>query len=195
MIGILPGSTLEADIVGAETVRRVIRPLFAAGGLTLSQTAAVSGAEPHDIQNWVKRGFLTKPVGRMYSCDQLCRVIMIRMLRESLQLERITDLLRYINGHLDDESDDALPDSELYGYLLEILVRSGALTGVCDPARLAAVTDEVVSSCYTEKYDGAADRLRLVLRVTVTAWLSARIRRDAETLIASMDLTKGASHV
>ena len=80
----------------------------------LSQVTAITGLEAHTVQNWVKRGFLTSPVGKKYSLRQLCRILNIHMLHGAMPIDRICKLLSYVNGHLDDESDDMIDDSQLY---------------------------------------------------------------------------------
>ena len=46
-----------------------------AGGMVLGQIASLTGLEPHTVQNWVKRGFLSNPVNKRYSCNQFCRIV------------------------------------------------------------------------------------------------------------------------
>ena len=58
--------------------------MFLAGGIVRSQVSAVTGLESHMIQNWVKRGFLSNPVNKRYSCRQFCRIAIINMLKTTL---------------------------------------------------------------------------------------------------------------
>ena len=104
----LPGSTIEAESLSAESADRLISPMFLSGGLMLSQVAALTGLEPYTIQNWVKRGFLPPPQNKRYTIRQFCRILLINMLKDSFQLDTVCSLLSYINGHLDDESDDII---------------------------------------------------------------------------------------
>lgn len=81
----------------------------------LSQVTQVTGLEPYIIQNWVRRGFLAPPKQRKYTRRQLSRILMINVLKSTLSIEQICKLLSYINGALDDEGDDTIDDTELYG--------------------------------------------------------------------------------
>lgn len=98
MISRLPGTTLEVDLSRENAADALLSPMFLTGGLVLSQVAQLTGLEPYTIQNWVKRGFLPPPVKKKYSRRQLCRIFIINMLRDSMQIERICRLLSYVNG-------------------------------------------------------------------------------------------------
>lgn len=174
----LPGSTLcfdEAFPQGAETL---MAALFAGGDLMLSQVSHISGLEPYVIQNWVARGYLPPPVNKKYSRRQLSRILIIHMLRSVLPLDRITSLLSYVNGHLNDESDDTVDDARLYIWLIDcICARPGG-----EEAALRRCLEE-----YQEPFPGARKRLEQVLRIMVTANASAELKKQAEALIAGLD--------
>ena len=42
-----------------------------------------------------------------------------------MQIDRITSLLSYINGHLDDERDDLVSDAELYNDFVNLIIACG----------------------------------------------------------------------
>ena len=86
----------------------------ATDGLTLGQVCALSGLEPTTVQNWIKRGFVPHPVRKKYHQRHLARILLIDRLRESMRIDRVGELLTYINGDADDESDDLLPEEDLY---------------------------------------------------------------------------------
>ena len=121
MVNKLPGTTIEISLQGADSARELLDGIFMAGGLVLSQVSGLTGLEPYIVQNWIKRGFLAPPVHKKYSKRQFCRIAVINMLRDVIQIEKITSLLSYINGRLDDESDDIIDDSELYFYYIDAL--------------------------------------------------------------------------
>ena len=109
----LPGTTVPADpdrLDGAEAL--------------LSQVARLTGLEPHMIQNWVRRGFVSPPQSKRYTRRQFSRILLISMLRGCMQLDKICALLSYVNGHLDDESDDLIDDWRLYGYAARLIVQA-----------------------------------------------------------------------
>ena len=126
MINRLPGTTIEIAVSDTAEAKSVLDNIFMCGGLTLSQVASLTGLEPYVIQNWVKRGFLAPPVKKLYTQRKFCRIAIINMLRNVLMIEKITDLLSYINGRLNDESDDILGDNELYLYFIECVSACGS---------------------------------------------------------------------
>ena len=93
MIDRLPGTTIEIAVSNADGARSFLDNAFVCGGLMMSQVARLTGLEPYMIQNWVKRGFLPPPQKKLYSKRQFCRIAIINMLREGLQIEKITGLL------------------------------------------------------------------------------------------------------
>ena len=120
----IPGTTLTAQERSGQQVEGLFRAMFLPGGIALSQVSAVTGLDGYMIQNWVKRGFLAKPQNKRYSLRQLCRIININMLKGVLPLPDICNLLGYVNGQLDDESDDIIDDSELYFMFVRLAARS-----------------------------------------------------------------------
>ena len=90
MAATFPGTTIEVSKLEQGSSRSLFDGIFATGGITLSQVSIMTGLEPYLIQNWVKRGFVTHPQGRVYSREQFARIIIINMLRESLQIEKIS---------------------------------------------------------------------------------------------------------
>ena len=123
MRDVLPGTTVEADLRRPDAADMLLSPLFLTGGLMLSQVSQLTGLEPYVIQNWVKRGFVSPPERKKYSRRQFCRILFINMLKDVLQLEKICQLLSYVNGALADESDDLVDDSYLYICLVRLLGR------------------------------------------------------------------------
>ena len=174
----LPGSTLSFEDAYPRGAETLVAALFTGGGLMLSQVSHISGLEPYVIQNWVARGFLPPPVNKRYSRRQLSRILIVHMLRGVLPLESIVSLLSYVNGHLDDESDDTVDDSRLYIWLIRC---------ICTPPE---AEEEALKQClaeYQEPFPGAARRLEQVLRIMVTANAAAELKNKAQTLIDGLD--------
>ncbi len=116
-----PGTTIECSMLERGSSRVLFDGIFATGGITLSQVCIMTGIEPYLVQNWVKRGFLTAPRGRVYSRDQFARVIIINMLKQALQIDRICGLIKAISGVPNDKSDDLVSDEELYHIYVDML--------------------------------------------------------------------------
>ena len=178
----IPGTTLVGLRQEADRIDCLFQSLFLAGGLTLSQVASVTGLEPYTIQNWVKRGFLPSPRNKRYNMEQLCRILNMNLLKATLPLEEITKLMAYLNGNLADESDDLVDDTMLYFFFVRLAARARYIGGeqTWDDA-LAEVT-----ASYCEPVPGARDKLIKVLKIMLTAWVSGRIKAEAEEMITQL---------
>lgn len=175
----IPGTTLQIDKQGADRTEEMFRSMFLAGGMVLGQVAQITGLEPYTVQNWVKRGFLPAPQNRRYSLSQLCRVIQINMLKNALSLETVCDLLRFINGKLDESADDIIDDATLYFLFVRLAARARELDSpqVCSEALAEAL------SGYKEPVPGAKERVEKALRIMLTAWIAGRMRQEAEQML------------
>ena len=176
----LPGTTIQADLSRPDGAEAVLGPMFLTGGLTLSQVTTLTGLEPYVIQNWVRRGFLSPPQQRRYSRRQLCRILIINMLKDVLQLEKICSLLSYVNGQLNDESDDLVDDSYLYEKAVWLIAQS-------EDSRAAAQETGGRLKEALKDYPGtpeARERVERVLIVICKGYLSARLKAETEELIS-----------
>lgn len=181
----LPGTTIEISKIEHGISRTMFDGIFASGGITLSQVCIMTGLEPYMVQNWVKRKFVSSPQRRVYSPNQFARIVIINMLRESLQIDSITSLLKHINGTLSDESDDLIGDSELYHMYVDLFAECGG--SFYDTAATQAAIERMTSA-----YDGPDEtrrRLFEVLEVISYARVSVHARHKAERLLAAFDLT------
>jgi len=179
MTWMIPGTVLHADRKDAEYIPQQLEALFFGGGITLSQVTSITGLETHTVQNWVKRGFLTSPVGKRYSLRQLCRILNINMLRGSMPIERICQLLSYVNGTLNDESDDMIDDSRLYFMFVKLAAR---LKELKDYEEAGKMLDAYLAD-YEEPVPGARERVRKVLKIMLTAYLAARMMQETEKML------------
>ena len=179
---IIPGTTLEGLRGNADRTDGLFQSMFLAGGLTLSQVSSITGLESYTIQNWVKRGLLTSPVHKRYSMNQLCRIIHINMLKSILPMEQICGLLSYVNGQLDDESDDIIDASELYFLFVGLAAQVEACS---EPSERERIIRKALAS-YKEPVPGAKERVEKALRIMLTAWMAALMRQQAEEMIANL---------
>ena len=182
MMWTIPGTVLHADRAEATHISQQLEALFFGGGITLSQVTSITGLEAYTVQNWVKRGFLTSPVGKRYTLRQLCRILNINMLRGAMPIERICRLLSHVNGQLDDESDDMIDDSQLYFMFVKLAVRMKELY---DPKTAEEMLETYLAD-YEEPVPGAKDRVRDVLRIMLTAWLAARMMQETEKMLSAL---------
>ena len=183
MATVLPGTTIEVTGIEKGVSRRFFDGIFAAGGITLSQVSVMTGLEPYRIQNWVKRGFVSSPQKRQYSRNQFARIAIINMLHDTLQLDRICDLLSYINGRLSDESDDLIGDSELYHLYTDMIADTGGIITSQQTIRQAAAK---ALAGYAEPVPGARKRLENVLQVMAYAHYASIARRAAEETLSHL---------
>ena len=178
----IPGTVLTGAREDVENSIRQIEGMFLGGGMIRSQLASVSGVEAHDIQNWVKRGFLPGPVNKRYSINQFCRIVIINMLRSAMTMEKICSLLAYVNGRLDDESDDLIDDTVLYFMFLRLAARARHIGGKDNWD--TAIAD--ILKDYLEPVPGAKDRIDQVLRILLTAWVGVQTIRRAEQMLSAL---------
>lgn len=180
----LPGTVLSVDADRPQAAEEVFSSLFSAGGLVLSQVTQVTGLEPYIIQNWVRRGFLAPPKQRKYTRRQLSRILMINALKSTLSIEQICKLLSYINGALDDEGDDTIDDTELYGAFVLVAgsVQKHGLTSESEMNRLIA--DGLKD--YKESIPGAKERIEQALRIMITAWRAAQLQTKAQSMMNAL---------
>lgn len=172
----IPGTVIPVDLTQDPHIEERIKGMFLGGGMMLSQITAITGQEPYTVQNWVKRGFLPAPENKRYTLRQLCRIININMLKDVLMMEDICGLLQYINGNLGDESDDLIDDSQLY-FLFIRLAECHARTRT--PFESDIYLDEVLQE-YQEPVPGAKDRVAKVLRIMLTAWAAAQMKKKSQ---------------
>ena len=179
---IIPGTVLSEQRESAATIDKQFNAMFLGGGVMLGQVSAITGLEPYTVQNWVKRGFLSPPERKRYTLNQLCRILNINMLKNILPMERIVGLLTYINGHLDDESDDIIDDSALYFMFVRLAAQA---VSIHDPQEWEdCIENELL--CYSEPVPGARERVGKVLRIMLTAWAAARLRQKAEDMLNNL---------
>ena len=177
-----PGTTIEVTKIEKGSSRVLFDGIFAAGGITLSQVAVMTGLEPYMIQNWVKRGFVSSPVKRLYSKQQFARIIIINMLKESLQLEHICELIREIEGVISDPDDDLICDSELYHRYVDML--SEGISSLNDSEVSSAA--EHATADFVQKQPSGKRRLERILQVMFYAHVAADMRRKAEEIFSTL---------
>ena len=185
----LPGTNIQMDLQGGQDYRRTFDAVFAiTGGIYLSQLSEMVGVPGATLQNWVKRGFVTNPVNKRYTRRQTCRIILIALLRHSLQIEEIILLLRSINNNLADEQDDLIDDSDLYLYFCDVMFSQPSLdylSGDLLRSRIAGATEQfpvLNPACRPEDLA----RLRQVLEVIALSYQAWQVREQALTTLQNI---------
>ena len=175
----IPGTVLRIERDNADGVEEMFSSMFLAGGMVLSQVASITGLEPYTVQNWVKRGFLSPPQHKRYTLQQLCRILHINMLKSVMPLDRICTLLEYINGKLDEESDDIIDDAALYFLFVRLAARSKQLD---DPAAWKQAMEEALCN-YREPVPGARERIEKCLQIMLIANIASKMAQTAERML------------
>ena len=98
-----------------------------------------------------------------------------------MQLDKIAFLIQYINGSVDDRSDDIVRDSVLYDYICKILDKLMTFE-VCSLGSIREAIDEITED-YEEKILGARERLSKALEIIVIAYYAALIKRHSDSLL------------
>ena len=182
---LIPGTKLTKSDMGNVTGLEFLSKVFyISEGVMLSQIREVSGIDGSTLQNWTKRGWVANARLKKYNIDQVAHILIINMLRSCIQLDHIAFLLQYINGKINDTSDDIIRDSVLYDYIcriLETLTRK-------DVATKASITEVIRDqiSDYKEAMAGARDRLANALEIIVTAYYAALIKRSSDEMLANL---------
>lgn len=168
----LPGTKIASEEITPNSAEILLNNVFLCGGLTLSQVATLCDIELYTVQNWVHRGFVSSPVNKKYSRRQFCRLVIINMLKDTLSLQYIAKMLSYINGSLNDESDDTVADDVLYIRFVSLLCSMRE-----DNADKAYEKAEIIS-------DGN-ERLKKVLAAMYLAYRSSELKKKATEIIGT----------
>ena len=178
---LIPGTTMKFSEQARESAFSLISPVLeATGGLTLSQLSKLTGLEGTTIQNWIKRGWVSATKGKKYSEKQILRILLINMLRKAMKLEDIANLMRYINGDVEDTSDDIVEEVLLYDMLCRIIFKAE------DGYRFSpdAVRELISAEIDAHKCDIAnAEKLSKAMFVLVMGYHSGRLKAVMEEVL------------
>ena len=182
---LIPGTKLKKNDMGNVTGLEFLSKVFyISEGVMLSQIREVSGIDGSTLQNWTKRGWVANARLKKYNIDQVAHILIINMLRSCIQLDKIALLLHYINGKIDDRSDDIIRDSILYDYICRIL-ETLTQKDVCSTASIKEVIAEQIVD-YEEVMEGARERLANALEIIVVAYYAALIKRRSDEMLAEL---------
>ncbi len=157
--------------------------LEAADGLTLGQVCAVTGLGASTIQNWVKRGFVSRPVGKKYHSRQLARILLINALRDCMKLESIGELMELVNGDANDTGDDIISEEQLYDFLCEII--AAADEKAPSFGELLPLIREVTRD-YSSESPENRQRLEKALEIMALAYTAGRYKQEADLRFNSL---------
>lgn len=174
----IPGTVVPEGGAIRAGMFALLRPMIAAtNGLTLAQVCAITGLESSTVQNWVKREFVAHPENKKYYERHLARILIISMLRDSMKIDDVGELMRMINGDATDESDDLIPEPELYDCLCEII---SAGTPDQSEDEMRSLICAAIGHYHT-RGDEAKERLTVAMMVMVSAYYSSVFKKNAES--------------
>ena len=181
----IPGTKLKKSetehLTGLAFLKKVF---FVSEGVMLTQIRDISGIDSSTLQNWTKRGWVTNAKLKKYNIDQVAHILIINMLRSCMQLDHIAFLIHYINGDVEDTSDDIISDSILYDYICRILERISAQEEIALNS-IGEVVEEITVD-YVEPLDGARERLNRALEVIVVTYYSALLKGHTARLLETL---------
>jgi len=176
-----PGSIIEKNhLSGKEFLDGMFNGV---SGLVMSQIKEFTGLNTPAIQNWVNRGWISHPIAKKYNQDQVARILIINALRETMSLENVAKLLFYVNGVAGDKTDDIIPESELYGYMCEIIFSEAT------DQTLNAHVDEIVKN-YKERKEGDGVRLKTALKIVYLNCVAGKYICRAERILNELNVKK-----
>ena len=184
---LIPGTILNRRSMGDATGLDFLSKIFyLSDGIMLTQIREISGIDGSTLQNWVKRGWVENSKLKRYDIDQVAHILIINMLRNCMQLDKIAFLVKYINGNVDDKSDDIICDSLLYDYICRILDKLTKKSGENTFETLRECIEKVTTS-YEEKVTGAKRRLDNALEIIITAYYSSLLKKAVDEKLAQLN--------
>lgn len=183
----IPGTILNRDKMdGATGLEFLDKVFFITDKIMLAQIREITGIDGTTLQNWLKRGWVGTPNKKSYTKEHLARILIINMMRDTMQLSRIIFILQYVNGK--SEEDKIVKESVLYGYICKVLDRlseNGEISG----AGIDGIISDVLSD-YEEPVSGAGRRLSVGIKVITITYYSALIKAEAEAILDSLGAEK-----
>lgn len=179
----IPGTVFSIQKMDGATGGAFLDKVFyITSGIMLSQIREITGLDGTTLQNWVKRGWVSSPAKKTYSKEQLARILIICMMRDTMQLSRIAYLLEYVNGT--GAEDKIIDEAVLYDYICRVLamVLDGQSQGLVKVDEyIARVMEE-----YEEPVGGAARRLKGAIKVIVLTYYAAIVKAEADRMLDSL---------
>ncbi|MBQ7336891.1 MAG: DUF1836 domain-containing protein [Clostridia bacterium] len=181
----IPGTNLKKEEIGGLTGKAFLRQVFfVSDGVMLSQIRKIAGIDGSTLQNWTKRGWVANSHSKRYNMDQVAHIFLINMLRSCMQLNHIAWLIEYINGDVEDSSDDIISDSDLYDEICTLLDRLSKCE-VCTGEIIRRLASEQLSA-YQAPVDGARERLLNALEIIVVSYYASLVKKSADAMLREL---------
>lgn len=171
----LPGTVLDFPSRDNGDYFGIIAPIFKSfNGITLSQVKELTNLTTATVQNWVKRGYISSPKNKRYEKNHLLRIILINSIKGGMKIEDVQKIMVYINGNVEDTSDDIISDEELYNRFCSV-IKLCQKTSFTDETAIKNAIGTVLEN-YTGPMESSRQRLQNALYVMLCAFVSARLR-------------------
>lgn len=169
-----PGTIIESH---GTSGKNFLQGLFVAGNIMMGQICQLTGLSTPTLQNWINRGWISRPKGKKYDINQVARLLIINSLRNVLRLEEIDNLLLYVNGEFDDTSDDIIDESHLYYYICDIAMN--------DNFSFITLEDDVERAIenFEEKFGFEKYKLKKALLIITKIYIATNLIDDAKGLL------------
>ena len=179
----LPGTSIEINDLTRGSSGQLFDNIFMTGGITLSQVCIMTGLEPYLVQNWVRRKFLSPPKGRLYSQSQFSRIAIINMLRESLQIEQICELISITSVDLSNDSDDIIKDDQLYHKYVDMLCDEDL--NLSDRRSIEAAADRAAAE-FDDDLPVSKKQISRILQVMAHAHFASVLKQRAQEIFVDI---------
>ncbi len=178
----IPGTVMEREKMGNVTGLEFLDKIFfVTDGIMLAHIREICAIDGSTLQNWTKRGYVASAKNKKYDKNQLARILIINMMRDTMQLDKISQILAYVNGKVNDTADDIIPEAELYGYLCTIIDQLVEDELPSDADNIHDLITRALKG-YEEKTAGAKKRLERACSVIILTYYAALIKQKADSL-------------
>lgn len=171
---VIPGT--EKDFKNENEFESFLKTIELTDGLSLGQVCSITGNDPFVIQNWVKRGYVARPVKKKYHEKQFARILMINSLKDAMKIEDIGKLMQLVNGDVEDETDDLLSEVELYTLLAKVVYKLDESSNISDIIR------KTIKSVNMND-----DKLFTALQIMVNGYLAGRHKKVAQQNLSLLE--------
>ena len=187
--GTIPGTALEREkmngVTGADFLDKVF---YVTDGIMLSQIKEITGLDGTTLQNWVKRGWIKNPVKKTYSKEHLASILLLNMMKDSIQISRIMFLTEYINTGAE-EGESVISAVELYDCVCRVLdtVSDGA------GGNMSGLDDVIINNLvyYREPVMGAKKRILNAVRIIIVSYYATTMKSTADYMLTALGADDG----
>jgi len=180
----LPGTTIKLTKETSTAISQLDIFFNVAGGMSLSQVSQITGLPSSTIQNWVKRGWVPNPKDKRYNTASFSRILIINVLRNCIQLEKISQLMQYINGDVNNQDDDIITDRELYKFLCTAIINIENWPNFTYD-HVSEYTNEILKD-YSGPFEDSAERLQKGLTIMLLSYMSSIIKNHVDEMLNSI---------